>query len=192
MSFSVSAAMAALLLALRAFRQPVVTPVGGVVERAVRPYRTCETGAARAPDVSGWTFSVLHRKALERQLVAAGCCAYLALWNLFWSGGPWHSHVLVLDVALGLVLVVAWWQFRVRVAAVPLGLLMAHVAFDQRLIPLPSTRFEWGVAAVVMGFSLLGGSLLGVHLLGKVDAFRTERRSSRERPGRSSVAYGPR
>ena len=83
--------------------------------------------------------------------------AYLVIWTLGWTGGPWPAHELLLDAAYVLALAVYLWRFR-QWSAIVLGA-APFVPVVVRRAPSSQSPLEWGVIAVVAGFLLLGLAL---------------------------------
>jgi hypothetical protein len=158
-AFSVTSLLAAATLALRALAPPVVTmtvPAGA--EPDASPYRA---GCERAPDAS---VSVVVAPEVSpgeqvRLLTGALFAAYLGGWTARWSHGAWPAHVLALDAALGLVVVLAVWRTHVRLPLLPLAACYGHLVVESRILPMPASTVAWGETIVALGFALLAGSL---------------------------------
>jgi hypothetical protein len=98
---------------------------------------------------------------MARLFAGTTCSLYLSVWTSTWSGGRWPDHLIWLDAALTLVLLLLIWRGRVRSAAIlPLMAVHAHRALQTGLIVAPATRLEWGLSSVAFGFGLLLVSLL--------------------------------
>lgn len=101
--------------------------------------------------------------ARARLLVGAFTCLHLSAWTLGFRGGHYLEHVVALDIALVVALALVGWRFRSMVPIAPLGLGVAHALAGR--ISAPRNALEWGAASVLLGFALLGGSLVTSYLL---------------------------
>ncbi len=107
----------------------------------------------------------LERAERIRLLMGALVALYFSVWTLGWTGGAWPAHILVLDLALGAVVVLFAWRARMRVALVPLAGGAMHLVAETHLIPAPRSLVEWGATAVALGFALLLASLAATYRL---------------------------
>jgi hypothetical protein len=150
--------MAAVALALRAYRSPrVVVHIAGHVS-ASGPYRT--PGVDGQPPVEQTfrlTFDRAAPGARARLLAGSMLGLYLFFATLGWSGGSWPEMTVALEVALALAAVVAHRFTRRPVVFVPVA--AVYGAWTLRALPVPQTPLQWGTVAVVSGFALLALSL---------------------------------
>ena len=159
-SFSITALMAAAVLALRALRQPSYMPVSPEAPSRAGPYRSIDDLPRSSTPELVW-FGVAAPRAMARLFAGTATGVYLSLWTWGWSGGRWPDHLLWLDAALTLVLVLLIWRAQVRSAAIlPLVATHVHRALQTGLIVAPATRLGWGLSSVAVGFGLLLISLL--------------------------------
>jgi hypothetical protein len=100
-----------------------------------------------------------------RSLVGALFAAYLSVWTLRWTSGPWPAHAVWLDVGLTVLVAIAVWRMRARVALVPLAACYAHLIVQAHLVPIPTTSVAWGETTIALGFALLAASLLASYRL---------------------------
>ncbi|MBX3221100.1 MAG: hypothetical protein KF795_11320 [Labilithrix sp.] len=175
-SFSAVALVAAVTLAVRA--RDVRRSIGEVLvarpRATVPPYRTFAGDEGPAPVAPEWErISVDTRPASLRLITGAAFAFYLAIWTLRWTGGPWPMHVVPLDVVVTIVVALAAWRLRARLAIAPFAAAWVHFVIQARLIPAPRTSLEWGGASVALGFVLLIASLAASYWL------RAPRASSR-------------
>jgi hypothetical protein len=129
-------------------------------EAREQPYRVSSAWpfeAAAAP--STWTAPVVGPEERARSFAGALFAVYLSAWTLRWSGGPFPAHVIGLDVALTVAVILAVWKLRVRWPIVPLVAGYAHLVVQAHLVPPPRSPVEWGATAIAVGFVLLGASL---------------------------------
>jgi hypothetical protein len=167
-SFSVTAMMAAVALALRALpsmRAP--SPGTAIAPRdTVQPYRAFVPNLPPLDPVVPPVVLVPVDRAERMRLVAGALfAAHLAVWTLGWSGGPWPAHVAALDLALTAVVLLFVWRARVRIALAPLFGCYAHFVVQAHLVAAPRSLLEWGGTAVGLGFALLIASLAATYRL---------------------------
>jgi hypothetical protein len=141
-SFSITALMAALVLALYAVRRPSDIETDGATE------------------FSPVQFGPASPATRRRMVVGSLYGLYLAVWTIPWSGGPLPEHVISLDLLLSAGLLILMWKARIRTAGIgPLVGTYAHLAVQTGTISAPETRLQWGLSYVGVGFGLLVGSL---------------------------------
>ena len=106
-------------------------------------------------------------EAAERLRLLGGAvfAGYLGVWTVGWVGGAWPAHVIALDVALGVVVLLLAWRAKVRVTLPALGVAYLHFVVKAHLVPAPRSLLEWGGTAMVLGFALLVGSLAASYRL---------------------------
>ena len=161
-SFSVTALMGAIVLALRALRGPAaVLPPFEAVEPTA-PYRT--TGSDATPPFTGppiVSFGRASPTTMARLFAGSLYALYLSVWTFGWSGGSLPAHLIALDLLLTAALLAFIWKTRARtIATVPLALTYAHLGVQMGLISAPDTKLEWGLSYVGVGFGLLLASLI--------------------------------
>lgn len=162
-SLSLIAAMSAVVLALRAWRTPIVAPPSEPPPRVEPPYRGSAPARPDALDAVPLPiarFARAERAAVVRLVTGALACAHLAGWSRDLSMlGAWPAHDLALDLALALGCAALAWRHRaVAVPLAPVTLVWAHLAHE--LGCSPSSIAQWGWASVIAGFALLGGGVL--------------------------------
>jgi len=168
-AFSVVSFLAAAALCLRALSpafdaRAVQAPASTAASPPTEPYRAgspVEASLAAPPP----SLATIGRAERARAFVGALFLAYLALWTLPWTHGAWPAHQLALDAALGLAVALGCWRLRTRFPLLPLFLTYGHLVVRARLIPVPTTSVAWGETVIVLGFVLLGGSLLASYRL---------------------------
>ena len=143
--FAAIAGMAALTLALRAFRQPSESPTDELGD-------DLQAGAV--------CFGLAERPERLRLLVGSASALYLTGWTLNWSGGALPAHAWWLDSSLTFVLLAMVWGLRAYAALVPLALSTLHLGVRTGTLSLPRTRAQWGLTEVGLGFALLATALL--------------------------------
>jgi hypothetical protein len=158
--FSVTAIMAAVVLSLRAFRQPLYATVA-VRPEPTAPYRapTAESGppihsAARV------SFATATREAMLRLLTGALFGVYMSVWTTGWSGGHWPMHLLPLDLLLTATVLLLVWKAHARVVLAPLAATYFHLGVQRGAICAPESILQWGMTSVALGFGLLVASLV--------------------------------
>lgn len=129
------------------------------------PARPASPARAVAPVFVPASFVMIERAERLRLLTGALFALHLAVWTLGWTGGDWPSHVLALDLATAVAVLLFAWRARVRVAIVPLAGLAMHLAVQSHLVPAPRSLLEWGATAVGLGFALLLASLAASYRL---------------------------
>jgi hypothetical protein len=176
-AFAVTALMATTTLVLRALLPSVPSAESpaayGVAARdEAGPYRALVSGdrarwapATAVPVFVPPTFDMVDRAERMRLLTGALFTLHLAVWTLGWTGGHWPAHVLVLDLATAVGVLLLAWRARVRVALVPLAAGAMHLVVRAHLVPPPRSLLEWGATAVGLGFALLLASLLASYRL---------------------------
>lgn len=163
-SFSLTAIVAAAALGLRALAPAPLVERSVAATRSVPPYRSVASG--EAPEIVEVEVPApVDRAAMTRLLAGAAFGAYLSVWTLGWSGGPWPAHVAALDLVLTAAAIVAVWRARARIALAPLVATYAHLVIAARLLPTPRSPLGWGASAVGLGFALLLGSLVASYTL---------------------------
>ncbi len=141
-TFSITAMMAAIVLALYALR------------------RASDVEADEATEFSPVQFAPASPATRRRMFVGSLYGLYLSVWTIPWAGGPLPQHLISLDLLLSAALLILMWRTRVRTAAiVPLVGTYAHLALQTGAISAPETRLQWGLSSVGLGFGLLVGSL---------------------------------
>ena len=166
-AFFCTSLLAAAALTLRALAPrlpPEITATPSAAD-AAQPYRV--GGVARSQEAAPSIVQAAVVDAAERArlLTGAAFALYLAAWTAPWTGGGWPAHVLVLDLALTVLVVLAVWRARVRAFPAPLAPIAAlaasygHFVVQAQLVPAPRSSGEWGASAVALGFVLLLGSL---------------------------------
>ena len=163
--FSVTALLAAAVLALRALRAPRLVVVAAPV-RDDAPYRVAEE---RRPPAAAFATTTTagppDRAATARLLTGALFGVYLAVWTFGWTGGAWPAHLVLLDLALTAAVILLVVRPRIRVALAPLATTYAHFAVQTGLVTAPHSIVQWGAAAVGLGFALLIASLVASYCL---------------------------
>lgn len=158
--FSLSCAMAGVVFALRALRQPSMEEPTDAAQVLTSPYRTVPDD----PSSSSWslptvTFALAERRTMVRLLSGSVFCAYISVWMLGWSGGSWPDHLLPLDLLLACAVALMVWKARARLVLAPLLMTYVHLVVQRQLIPAPSSALQWGAVSVSVGFGLLLVSL---------------------------------
>ncbi len=158
--FSVTALLAACALALRGMRLPTEVVFDADPVQPTAPYRgTVEPRPLRSSPLPEIVFMRADHASLVRLMTGSVVGLYLSLWTTSWTGGPWPNHGLFLDLLLTAAMVVLFWRTRMAVALLPLFATYLHFAVQTRLVSAPTSRLEWGVASVALGFALLSASL---------------------------------
>ncbi len=180
--FSLTALMAAAMLAVRAYRQMHAT-MSALQNAVAPPFRVGHVDVAppsSAPMLE-WSLAPTTPDARRRLLVGALFATYLATWTMHWSGGPWPLHVLWLDlVVTGAALTLAM-RSRVLIALAPLAASYAHFLVQTHLVSAPRTTLQWGVSFTGGAFALLLGSLAASYWLRHAHAWEAVPRSDGER-----------
>ncbi len=168
--FSAIAFMAAITLALRAWRNPRLVTVAEPPAEPSAPYRTGPTTPPRPePAPRTWTaFTRAEPAAFTRLSIGALSGVYLSLWTFGWRGGHWPTHSAVLDVLGAAALLLIAWRNRSAFATSPLAAGSLHFAIQTGLISAPETTLGWGVTSVGAGFVLLVGSLFATWRIRRV------------------------
>lgn len=151
------ALLAASTLALRAHRRPS-PPEHATVPWAGRdPYRTVDDDPAsvRLPHRG----LVVECTAVRNRLcfAALGCVA-LAAWTLG-HGDPSAPSRIGLELLLLLFAIGTTWRTRSLLPLLWPVVSLVQLASALGLVPLPSSRVQWGVTSVLAGFALLFLSL---------------------------------
>ena len=186
-AFAVTALVAAIALGMRAM-PGAGAGAGATDAEVVLPYRMVhsrfgEEGRgvpeARKESVFG-AFRPVEAAERLRLLGGAVFAGYLGVWTASWVGGAWPAHVIALDVALGVVVLLLAWRAKMRITLPALGVAYLHFVVKAHLVPAPRSLLEWGGTAVVLGFALLVASLAASYRLR-----RTARVDERMPPVRS-------
>lgn len=145
--FPLVAAMAAVVLVLRALRAPVIeTPEPEA--RVASPYRDELPPLPAAVPVT--RFAPADRDAVTRLLLGALTSTYLACWS---SSASWPDHALALDGVFTLAALAFAWQRRSTLPALPLSLVHLHLARELGLFP--GSTAGWGWISIALGFATL-------------------------------------
>lgn len=171
--FSQCALMAALTLALRAYRHHQLVTTTATASAAA-PFRATEGEPAAPVTIRTWVLAPAAPAARRRLLVGALFASYLAVWTVGWSGGPWPLHALPLDAALTAVVLVLATRMRVRIALPPLAISYAHMLVQVHVVTAPRSTLQWGVLTTGVAFALLIASLAASYSLRGVTATRGE------------------
>jgi hypothetical protein len=154
--FSVSCAMAAVVLLLCALRQPYYLQDQTASSTDVAsPYRTAELDREPPQSSPIVTFARADGKTMVRFLWGAVFGLYLSIWTCGWPGGPWPEHSLLLDLLLSVIVILFAWKARTRLILGPLTATYLHLLIQRELITSPSSTLEWGATSVGCGFCLL-------------------------------------
>jgi hypothetical protein len=156
--FSFAALLAAVVLSLRAVREPSYRPPTTDSSEPSTPYRTAPPGVLLLQWATP-SFARADGPAMIRLATGALFSVYLSAWSRGWSGGPWPAHELPLDLLLTGALALIVWKARAYVPVVPLAGTYVHLAVQADIIPIPKATIEWGVTFVGTGFALLAASL---------------------------------
>ena len=154
---SSTALMAALVLLLRALRQPRQVRAASTAS-APGPYRTAGRPDESPPAV-GLCFVSAPPPQLRRLLGGSLFAFYLSSWTVGWSGGALPEHSLYLDALLTMGVALLVWRVRARGVLLPLVLTYLHLATQAGLVGAPHGALQLGLWAVSIGFVLLLGSL---------------------------------
>ncbi|MEZ4438568.1 MAG: hypothetical protein R3B72_05740 [Polyangiaceae bacterium] len=158
-----TALLAAITLALRAWRTPQLTEDAPPREDDERgPYRRRNRRAERATKTKRHAtvgFGPVPEAARRRLLTGSLAAIYLSLWTFGWHGQALPPHDLLLDAIFTVLALAAFFGRRIREPLAPLALIYAHAAVATGLVAPPATRLGWGLATVGMGFALLFLSL---------------------------------
>lgn len=159
-AFALCAALAAVVLALRALRQPTFDLQSASAPAPAPPYRAPAGEVSPPPRVRPrLSFCLASPEARLRLLSGALFGVYLSAWTRGWSGGPWPEHVLPLDLAFTAAAAMGAWKLHARIALLPLAGTYAHLAVQTGTVSAPETVLGWGAASVSAGFGLLLASL---------------------------------
>lgn len=162
-AFSLTALLAAAALVLRALSpafEVAPSPVPPAEVRPAEPYRSNDAGVVPPPVASpGDTLPTVGDSERARSYVGAFFALYLSAWTTRWSGGPWPAHLVWLDAALTIALLIAAWKLHSRAVLAPLAPVYAHLVVAAQIISAPRSPVEWGATFVGMGFALLVGSI---------------------------------
>ena len=160
-AFSATALLSAAALLVRACSPAFAADPGASapVETPSQPYRTSTAVATTEPPRPPLRAARVGHDELARAVAGAIGAGYLSVWTLRWSGGPFPAHVLVLDVAFAVVVLLAARRWRTPLALAAVAADGLHLLFQSGLVPMPRTHLGWGVATVTLGFALLAGSL---------------------------------
>ncbi len=154
-TFFITALIAALALGLRAW--PKLGVQGAVNAPSVSPYRATENGSSlRPPLPAPFPFGDAARKRL---FVGSLGSLYLAVWTSGWTGGAWPAHILALDMAMSLGMLLLIWRARIRTAVLPPAACLVHGVAIAGMIPVPHSLVAWGSTTVAAGFVVLFGTL---------------------------------
>jgi hypothetical protein len=158
---SLTLAMAAVVLGLRALRRPVQVKQTSEPPPVSSPYRAPGPDAPPSPTVIvDVVFAFGTRAEMLRLLTGSLFACYLSLWTIGWQGGAWPEHILALDLLLATAVGIVAWRARARlVLLVPLSALCFQFGVQTGLITAPGSKLEWGALSVALGFVLLLGSL---------------------------------
>jgi hypothetical protein len=159
--FAITATLTAITLLLWAYRHPA-REASASTPASHGPYREPLPHAPLAAHVCMVSASV---SAAQRLLTGALFSAYLGIWTLGWSGGPFPQHIFALDLFVSAIVLGLVWRARMRVALGPLGLSYVHWVLQARIIPAPQSILEWGAVSVGSGFALLLGSIVASYFL---------------------------
>jgi hypothetical protein len=151
--FSLSALMAAVLLALRALRQPWAIRRDAATPTPA-PYRTLADNEA-CTRVIATRFGRADHGAMLRLLSGAVLSTYLAAWTRSWTGGPWPAHAAGLDLLLTAILLSGAWRARAVGALLPAIAVWVDCVLRSGLVPWPQSILGWGLSSVTLGFALL-------------------------------------
>lgn len=159
-----TAAMAAVVLVLRALRQPVsqarVEPASATARADVYRVDPSPAPPVSPPPSAELHFIVAAPQARRRLLLGAAGCGYLAVWTCGWTGGPWPEHRWWLDlVVVAATLLVVVYTRRHALLGLP-GLLLTHWVVSLRLVSGPQSALQWGIACIGVGFGLLALCLI--------------------------------
>ncbi len=168
-SFSLFACMVAIVLGLRALRQPVAQRIAKTKYHHAGPYRTPADEDAPQPCQIRHAFTRAGPATLVRLLSGTVFALYLSVWTIGWSGGAWPAHLLALDALLTVAVALLVWKAGARLILVPLGVTYFHFAVQAQLVSAPTTALGWGAACVGLGFALLAASLVGSVLLRRLE-----------------------
>ncbi len=155
---SIAALQAAVVLGLRALRQPTRDPEVDPPQ-STAPYRTRDFRAPPQRAIPRVTFGCASREAMLRLLPGSVFASYVSIWTWGWRGGPFPEHAFVLNVVLSLLVFLFVVKLRRAAPLAALGATFFHAAVQTRLVTVPSGSIEWGLAAVGLGFALLLSSL---------------------------------
>jgi hypothetical protein len=164
---SFAAFLSAIVFGLHALRKPSYEQAEVAPPPVKTPYRTPECRAASQPRVS-LSFGLASRASMLRLFAGALFATYLSLWTAGWSGGALPEHVLVLDLLLALGVVLFAWKLRLRAPVAALAVVCFHYAVRAGILGAPSTRLQWGILSVAIGFTLLIASLAASYRLRKL------------------------
>lgn len=109
---------------------------------------------ALAPCALFVTFALGHRALLTsevparvRLLSGAASALYLSGWTAGWTGGPFPAHVIALDAAFLVLVLLLVWRRGARFVLAPLAAASLHGAWSLGLVPQPRSMMEWGASA---------------------------------------------
>jgi hypothetical protein len=108
--------------------------------------------------------------SLHRLMCGSLLAMYLSMWTFHWVGGEWPAHILSLDVGVAVVLALAAWRLRARIAFVPLSIGFAQAVVASQILPRPQTMVGWGAMAIGSGFVLLIVSIAASYYLRETSA----------------------
>lgn len=159
-----TALMVSVVLALRAFRAPIITLPAAAAPQ-VPPYRGAGLEPAEeAPELaSEISFGPADPIAIERLLLGVATSLHLCLWTTSATGGLWLAHVPPLDIALVAACGFAAWRGRRWQSATPLVPLATHLAIQLGWLTVPRDATELGTWSIVLGFGLLAAALAVNH-----------------------------
>jgi hypothetical protein len=159
-AFSTTAILVAATLALRSLtRVRVTTVVQDAAPPASSPYRAASEESAPVTVAASPALVPLPRSAQARLWAGALAALHAAVWTFGWTGGRLPAHAAWLDVTVAIVMLALAWRLRDKVMVVPPALGGAHALLATGLVPSPRSGLEWGLAALALGFALLGASL---------------------------------
>jgi hypothetical protein len=157
-NFSLCALMIAATLVLRAWNHLQASrPSLGT--HVASPFRDENSKAAAMETTVQWLSAPAPAAVRQRLLVGALFATYLATWTANWSGGPWPSHVLGLDLVLIAFVAYLAIRKRTRIALPPLGATLVHRLFQVHVVAAPHTTRGWGILLTSGAFGLLALSL---------------------------------
>lgn len=159
-AFSTTAILVAATLVLRSLSRVRAPSVARQAPPpAPSPYRAAGEGVAPATVEVAPVLVPLARSAQARLWTGALSALHAAVWTFGWTGGKLPAHAAWLDVTFAIVMLALAWRLRDKVILLPPALGGAHALFAADLVPAPRSALEWGLAALGIGFALLGASL---------------------------------
>jgi hypothetical protein len=153
-SLSLTAGMAAAVLALSAWRRPATTPPAAV-PASLHPYRAPSDPEVRPAPRPRLVLAAPPLAEARRFAIAAATSAHLAFWTAGWTGGALPQHRLWLDLALGLVLALLAWRGGRLLPSLVTAAILAHLGLQQGAIAAPRSTGGWGLVVLGLGFVVL-------------------------------------